>query len=61
MEIHCQEMAIMDFTGLEAIGSLSARYHELGKRLHLKFLRPACLRMVHKVSTCTPCPLCHLA
>lgn len=36
----------MDYSGLEAIENLAQRYHEQGKRLHLKFLRPACLHMV---------------
>lgn len=48
VEVHCQEMAIMDYSGIEAIENLATRYHEQGKRLHLRFLRPACLRMTYK-------------
>ena len=46
--MHCQEMSIMDYSGLEAIANLGAQYLEAGKRVHVRYLRPKCLHMARK-------------
>ena len=53
VEIHCREMQIMDYSGLEAVVALGAKYKEQGKRLHLRFLRPTCLHMAEKAKGLT--------
>ena len=43
----------MDYSGLEAVVALGAKYKEQGKRLHLRFLRPTCLHMAEKAKGLT--------
>ena len=39
VEIHCLNMQIMDYSALEAIGTVASDYAARGKRLHLRFLK----------------------
>ncbi|CAG9460971.1 unnamed protein product [Pedinophyceae sp. YPF-701] len=48
IEIHCREMSLMDFSALDAINHLAGAYRELGKEVHLRYVREECMGMYKK-------------
>jgi len=50
VEVHMGEAMLMDYSGIEALRAVGARYAEHGKMLHVRFLRPGCVRMASKAA-----------
>jgi len=52
VELHFQNSEICDFSGIEALNALAEKYHEMGKKLHLKnVVCPSTLRQVSKAQS----------
>eukprot|EP00873_Tetraselmis_striata_P009288 jgi/Tetstr1/429552/TSEL_019456.t1 len=48
VELHCQNLKVMDYSALDAIGKVAKEYKEDGKHLHLRYLREDCYRVLAK-------------
>lgn len=44
--INFKESRVVDMSAIEALNKLTERYHKIGKKIHLKYLSPDCIKLL---------------